>query len=63
MIRPNDVTNRMVRPFDLNERSTRAEVPTREEEAAAEETTLNGEPGEHAEKQNPEPVEGDTDEE
>ncbi len=57
MIRPEDLTNRQAvhqpRPFDRNEPSTRAPVPTPEEEEAAEETTLEGEPGEHAEIPHP----------
>jgi hypothetical protein len=77
MIRPDALTDRMVpsgavthrqavhqpRPFDTNEPSTRAPVPTPEEEAEAEQTTLDGEPGEHAEIPHPEDavVEGEDD--
>lgn len=69
MITPDQLKNRMVpqsaiqqpRPFDFNEPSTRAPVPTAEEQAEAEETSLPGEPGEHAEIPHPRNtvVEGD----
>jgi hypothetical protein len=67
MIQPHDLHNRMAvhqpRPFDRNEPSTLADVPTPEETEAAEETTLEGEPGEHAEIPHPldAVVEGDED--